>query len=291
MKIINVEQGSTQWLSWRKTVITATDCPAILGSSPWSTAYKCWQKKLGLIEEQKTNEAMERGKKLEPIIRDRFIKKYGLNMTPLVVESSEHEFLGASLDGLSDCGNYIMEIKTGGHNLYTMAQYGVIPDYYMHQMQHQLLVTGAQKCFYQVGHEDETKDIVIEVFPNADFVNNFMPQARAFLKCMALSEPPALQDSDYQDMNENLDLEEDLKIYKELDEAIKALEEKKDHRRKKIINRCGDQSSICKGIKIMKMSMKGRIAYDEIEEIKNVDLDKYRKKSTTVWKILLDAKS
>src|SRR5277367_4327685 len=157
MKVINVEQGSEEWLSWRKTVITATDCPAILGSSPWATAYKCWQKKLGLIPEQKSNDAMERGKRLEPVIRERFINKYGLNMTPIVLESSEYDFLGASLDGLSDCGKYVLEIKTGGHNLYKMAQDGVVPQYYLDQIQHQLLVTEAEKCFYQVGSEDEAK--------------------------------------------------------------------------------------------------------------------------------------
>ncbi len=107
MKIIHVEQGSKEWLSWRKTVITATDCPAILGPSPWSTAYKCWQKKLDLIEEQPTNYAMERGKGLEPFIRERFMDKFRINMTPVVVESSEYDFLGASLDGLSDCGKYV----------------------------------------------------------------------------------------------------------------------------------------------------------------------------------------
>ena len=202
MKIIELEQGSQEWLSWRKTVITATDCPAILGSSPWSTAYKSWQRKLDLAEEQKSNDAMERGKRLEPIIRDRFIKKYLINMTPVVVECSEYEFLGASLDGLSDCGKYILEIKTGGNNLYKMALEGTIPLYYMHQMQHQLLTTKAEKCFYTVGSEDEEKDIVIEVYPDPEFENTFLPHARAFWKCVAFNEPPVLQDSDYKNMSD-----------------------------------------------------------------------------------------
>jgi putative phage-type endonuclease len=65
MKMIEVEQGTKEWLLWRKTVITATDCPAIMGSSPWVTIYKCWQKKLGLIKDEKSNPSMERGKLLK----------------------------------------------------------------------------------------------------------------------------------------------------------------------------------------------------------------------------------
>lgn len=287
MKIIELEQGSQEWLSWRKTVITATDCAAIFGSSPWSTPYQVWQRKLGLVEEQKSNDAMERGKRLEPIIRARFIKNFGINMTPVVVESSEYEFLGASLDGLSDCRKYLLEVKTGGQKLHKMAQEGIVPVYYMNQMQQQFLVTGADKCFYIVGSEDETQDIIIEIYPDPEFSKTYLPVARAFWRCVAFNEPPALQDSDYQNMNDNIELIEDLKIYEDLDSAIKDLEEKKQFRRKKIIEKCGDQSCICKGIKIMKTTMRGRVDYDEIPEIRGVDLDKYRKSSTTCWKILV----
>jgi putative phage-type endonuclease len=291
MKIIDLEQGSKEWLAWRKTVITATDCPAILGSSPWCTAYKCWQRKLGLVEEQKTTKAMERGKKLEPIIRDRFIKRYGINMTPHVVESSEYEFLGASLDGLSDCKTFLLEIKTGGYNLYKMAEEGIVPEYYMHQIQHQFLVTGASKCFYVVGEEDEKRDIVIEVSPDPAFCAMFLLKARAFWKGVAFSEPPPLVDSDYKIMDDSLDWQEYAKLYQETDTAIKSLEEKKDYLRKKIIELCADENCLGNGLRVMKIIIRGRIAYDEIPEIKSLNLDKYRKSSTTGWKIMIQATS
>lgn len=290
MKEINVKQGSNEWLSWRKTVITATDCPAILGSSPWMTAYKCWQRKLGLIEEQKVTDAMERGNKLEPILRERFNQKYGLNMNPVVVESTEYEFLGASLDGLSACKQYILEIKTGGNNLYNMAENGIIPEYYMDQMQHQLFVTKAIKCFYYVGHEEQNKDIVIEVLPDPKFIDRFIPKARSFWKGVAFFEPPSLQDSDFMNMNDNLQWEEYAKMYKETDAAIKSLEDKKEYLRKKLIELCANQSCIGKGIKVIKSIVKGRVAYDEIPEIQGIDLDKYRKNASTSWKILVDSK-
>lgn len=286
MKVIDLEQGSPEWLAWRKTVITATDCPAILGSSPWTSAYKCWQRKLGLIPEQPSNDAMERGKRLEPIARERFIKRYGINMTPRVVESSEFEFLGASLDGISDCGEYILEVKTGNYKLMQLAANGIIPDYYLDQIQDQLLVTGAKKCYYHVAHEDEAQEIIIEVLPDPEFIHRFMPKAREFLKCMAFSEPPPLQDSDYKDMTSDSKWEGLATEYKRLCEQIKTLEEIKESYRKELIARCGDQNCMGHGLKVMKTFMKGRICYDNIPEIKGVDLDKFRKPPTTGWKFL-----
>lgn len=288
MKKIELEQGSPDWLSWRKTVITATDCPAIMGSSPWSTAYKCWQRKLGLIEEQKTNDVMERGKRLEPEARKQFIEEYDIQMQPMVVESTEFDFMGASLDGISNCGKYILEVKCGGDKLHNMASNGIIPDYYLHQIQHQLLVTGAEKAFYY--SYDGKFGICLNVFPDPEFVKTFLPKARTFWKSIAFFEPPALQESDYMNMEDNLEWSEYAKMYKETDAAIKVLEEKKDYLRKKLIEICGDQNCSGKGLKIMKTSVKGRVCYDEIPEIKDIDLDKYRKQTTTCWKIFVEDK-
>jgi hypothetical protein len=208
-------------------------------------------------------------------------------MTPLVVESSEYNFLGASLDGLSDCGKYVLEIKTGGNNLHKMAQDGIVPQYYLDQIQHQLLVTGAEKCFYQVGSENEEKDVLIEIFPDPTFPTRFIPKAREFLKCLALDECPALQDADYKDMANEPLWQGYAEEYKKVSEQIKDLEEIKDRYRKEILKLCRDENCLGGGIKVMKTVMRGRIAYDEIPEIKNVDLDSYRKNSTTSWKILM----
>ncbi len=293
MKIIYVEQGSPEWLSWRKTVITATECPVILGSSPWSTPYKCWQRKLGLVEEQQSNAAMERGRLLEPEARAQFNECYQMNMVPACVESTEYPFLGASLDGLPRYlglfeSNCILEIKCGGAKLHAMAEQGIIPQNYLDQMQHQLFITKAEKCFY---YSYDGKDgICIEVFPDPEFANKFIDKARKFWKCVAFFEAPELQDSDFKDMNEDANWKDLAKMYQEADSSIKALEEKKEYIRKKLIETCADHSCAGSGIKVIKSILRGRVAYDEIPEIKDVDLDKYRKASTTSWKILAEAK-
>ena len=75
--------------------------------------------------------------------------------------------------------------------------------------------------------------------------------------------------------------------YRSLNEQIKALEEKKEACRKELLSMCQDQSCLGHGIRVMKTVMRGRVAYDDIPEIKLVDLDKYRKASTVTWKILV----
>ncbi len=285
MKIINVEQGSKEWLRWRKTVITATDCPAIMESSPFVTPYKCWQRKLDLVQQQVCNEAMERGRKLEPEALKLFNETYGMNMEPAVVESTEFEFLGASLDGLFG-SDHILEIKCGGAKLHDMANKGEIPNYYMDQMQHQLLVTRAEKCFYYSynGHEG----ICIEVLPDPEFINRFMPKARAFWRGIATFEAPALTIKDYKDMNDNRTWNEYVDMYQKVDKDIKALEDKKDYIRKKLIELCEDQNSQGNGLKVMKIITKGRVNYEAIPEIQGIDLDKYRKESNSSWKFLME---
>ena len=286
MKRINVEQGSPEWLGWRKTVITATDCPAIMGSSPWQTGYKCWQRKLGLVEEQKSNAAMERGKELEPIARHAFISETLLRMSPAVVESTDHNFLGASLDGITDEGKYILEIKCGGEKLHQMAERGVIPEYYEHQMQHQLLVTGAEKCYYY--SFNGTSGIIIEVFPDPLFAINFLPIAQEFWKGVVYFEPPALTQKDYKDMSDNLSWHEYATMYREINAILKANEDKKDYIRRKLIELCDGESSSGHGVKVCNIATKGRIDYDRIPEIRDLDLNKYRKETTHSWKIMLE---
>jgi putative phage-type endonuclease len=285
MKIIQLEQGSQEWLAWRKTVITATDASIIMGNNPWDTPYSCWQRKLGFIEEKKSNEAMERGKRLEPEARAHFVKSHGVDMIPAVVESTEFEFLGASLDGISERYNVLLEIKCGGSKLHEKAAKGEIPEYYRDQMQHQLLVTGASKCFYY--SYDGTDGICIEVLPDPEYKAKFMPKAREFWRCVALNEPPALQDADYKNMSDEPSWMDCATKYCNFDEQIKSLEKEKEKERKRLLNLSGDQSCLGGGVKVMKMVMRGRVDYDAVPELKGLDLDKYRKDSSTVWKILV----
>lgn len=63
MKIVNFEQGSEEWLTWRKGRLTATDAAALLGKSRYVTPYKAWQRKIGQAPEQIVTGYAERTKR------------------------------------------------------------------------------------------------------------------------------------------------------------------------------------------------------------------------------------
>jgi len=286
MKIIQHKQGSPSWHSWRKSFIMASEAASVLGISPYTSTYKCWQRKLGLIQEQETNWAMERGLALEDMARMAFYDEFDIMMEPACVESSEYNFLAASLDGISQCNKYILEIKANGKKNHDLALKGEIPKYYVSQMQHQLLVTGAEKCFYY--SFDGEEGVCIEVLPDADFVKDYLPKARDFWKSVIFFEAPPLSQEDYKDMKGSLSFSNYSDQYKDCDVQLKALENKKDYIRKKLIELCGDENCSGNGIKVSKSTVKGRVDYESISELKGVDLDKYRKSESLVWKITVE---
>lgn len=283
-KIINLAQGSDGWINWRKGRITATDAAAIMEASPYVTPYKCWQRKLGLAPEQAQTQAMLRGHHDEPIARDLFIKEYGINMTPCCIESEYLSFIGASLDGISDCGRFILEIKS-------QRPVDVIPDHHMMQMQHQLLSTDstAEKCFYVSHWEGVNK--TFEVLPDPKWLETYVEKARAFFKCIVLFDPPALCARDYRDMTGNFKWKIQAQEYARIDAEIKRLEQLKELHRKELITMCDEQSACGCGIKVMKKHSKGRIDYQRACEELNIrcdNLERYRKSSISTWSITVD---
>lgn len=205
MKIIDLIQGSFLWLEWRKSILTASDASCIMDCNPYCDAVELRLRKLGLLPDIECTEAMRRGHDMEPIARDCFHKlNSNIKFTPAVVESSEYPFLGASLDGLCqqydkltafEIGgvntfkrhDYILEIKCGVKS-HEMAKDGKIPNYYFTQIQHQLICTRAEKCFY-FSYQSDDDHVTIEVFPDADFEAHYVPIAEQFWMDLLFKNP------------------------------------------------------------------------------------------------------
>lgn len=289
MRKVEFEQGSTEWLTWRKSLLTATDAPVIMGVSPYDTPYKRWQKKVGLAEEQKSNPAMLRGQVDEPIARDWFNQEYGLGMEPCCVESDIYNFIGSSLDGLSKCGKYILEIKSNGDQYHFGLNNG-LPDFHMMQMQHQLLSTDntAEMGFYLSYNKGEK--IVKEVHPDKEWYDEYLPKAKEFWRRVVFVEAPELTRKDYKEMHDDHNWESSAKRYIEVCDQMKILQETKDNYRNNLLLMCGDNSCLGHGIKVMKKVSKGRIQYDSVAELAGIDLEKYRDSPSVSWAITLDKK-
>lgn len=140
MPIIQLEQGSPEWLSYRQRRIMATDTPVILGNNPWVTKFQRWEEKMGIRPGPIMNNAMKRGHELEPIAREKIQEILGIKFTPVVYESDTDPWMAASLDGLSECGKYIIEIKCPFKwHLHGNNDFHGVPRYYRDQMDHQCM--------------------------------------------------------------------------------------------------------------------------------------------------------
>lgn len=152
MEFVDHEQGTSAWLEWRKGGLGASD--ALILSDvvpPWrdrTRPYELWQRKTGRIAEQETSFAMRRGQRLEPIARRLYEEKTGRQARPCCVQHSRLDWLRASLDGLDDWGEVIVEIKAPNLDSHREALEGRVPDYYVPQLLHQAAVTGISRIDY-----------------------------------------------------------------------------------------------------------------------------------------------
>jgi putative phage-type endonuclease len=140
--IIELEQGTREWLEWRHKGIGASDAPTIMGENPWKRAEELLREKRGPARDSGKNEAMNRGTLLEPEARRCYVARTGNDVRPACLQSNQHIWLRASVDGISANGNAIVEIKCGESVYRHTSQYRCIPDYYYGQLQHILAVSG-----------------------------------------------------------------------------------------------------------------------------------------------------
>ena len=138
------ETAKQKWLSERRTGLGGTDASAIMGVSRFKTPYQVYLDKLGELPEQPDNDRMRYGRMQEPVIRQWYADHTGRSVTvPAgVVRHDKHPFILGSFDGLTDDGR-LLEIKTASRG----DEWGEpgtdeIPDAYMCQVQHYMMITG-----------------------------------------------------------------------------------------------------------------------------------------------------
>lgn len=171
MTVVDIEQGTPEWLEWRKTGVTATCAPILMGAkSATKTVYQLYLQYVGLLEPEDLSaiKQVRAGKLNEPLARAWAEKKYGQISLPLCVSHRDYPYMIASLDGLFDDGN-LLEIKniSAQKHLDLLQLKTDSPDfqYYFWQVQHQLLVTGAPGA-YLLFWSAKDEPIVFYIKPN-----------------------------------------------------------------------------------------------------------------------------
>jgi len=180
-KEIILEQGSTVWLTWRNEGIGASDAATIMGENRFkSPQVLLYEKKHQIIEPP--NAAMMEGTQLEPQARMAYKKTAGVNVEPLCIESLEYPWLKASLDGISNKRDSLVEIKCGKSAM-REAQRGAIPKYYYGQIQHQLMITGLEKIDYWC-YRPEEGGILLEAQRDDSYIGKLFKTELEFYSAM-----------------------------------------------------------------------------------------------------------
>jgi putative phage-type endonuclease len=271
-------QGSESWKELRKQFVTSTDASVIMSCNPWKTPYKLFRQKMDLDPPDEETDRMRIGTQLEPLAREWFIKQTGIQCEPKVVF---RDFMMASLDGISECGNFIVEIKCG-EKAFSSACDGNIPKYYLDQIFHQLYVSDVHLCYY-VAFNEHT-GIIIPVERDQEFINEMIPKLREFYECLLTYTPPPMTTKDYNQRSdpEWIDLSQ---RYRNAYEAKKNAEQLEESLRKELILCSGGQSTMGSDIKLSKITKKGNISYSNIPEVQQLNLEKYRSAPCEYWKI------
>lgn len=144
---------TTQELERRRNFITATDVSAILGENPWKNGADVFLEKTQGLSAFKGNDATEAGTILEPAVLAWAEKRLGA-LHPGDWMVHENGVNACSLDARRQNGE-VVEAKTSGivgPGFVDPSKWGddgtdEIPDYYLLQVQAQLMVTGAARAW------------------------------------------------------------------------------------------------------------------------------------------------
>lgn len=276
-----IQQDTQEWLNWRSQGIGASEAPDIMGVG-YLTPYKLWSERLGLIPKRASNPAMQRGKDLEETARKEFMKMTDIWVEPALFVHMKYEWMRCSLDGISACGEHIVEIKCPNKVRHEMALNGKIPPEYYPQLQHQIEVCGVDKCFYfSFNGESGT---VLEIFRDEKYISNLVSKEQRFWECLKNFEAPDLIDRDYE-IKEDEEWKMHSEEWKNSYQMLKKYEEQEAKHRKTLIQLAGQSNVMGNGIRLSRSTRRGLIQYKEIPELKDVDLEQYRKPITETFRI------
>lgn len=286
MKIVEgIEQNTESWINWRHGKIGASDCAAILGVSPWCTPLQLWERKLGIAPEQSENYAMKRGKELEQQARWVFEESKGMQFPPAIVQHEKHDWLISSLDGLSYCGKYALEIKVPGREDHELTLKGIVPPKYIPQLQTQIEVTGLDMIYYF--SYDGKENACIEVHRDQPYIDKMMVELKKFHKCMTTCTPPELSECDY---NIRMDKEwanATLK-WRLFKDQLVFMETSEREAREELIRLSHSRNSKGYGVKVQKITRVGCVQYCDIPALQGIDLEQYRKPASESWRITVE---
>lgn len=190
------EPGSPEWLR----TVSASKIPAILGISPFDSAFSMWAKATGRItDEVKYAKAVERGNAIEPVLLDWLEKKLEnsrVRKSPSFIHATNMNW-SAAPDGLVFEGKRrtpyaFAEAKTAQYG-YEWGEEGTaeIPPGYLAQIAWQMYITGARLAYVPALVAMTLRLYVVTWDDVKDDIDDIIWLAHAWEQCVLADTPPA----------------------------------------------------------------------------------------------------
>lgn len=288
MSVLSMDQGSEEWLQFRKNKIGASDAGIIMGDSPWKSPFQLWQEKLGFVEQPIETSAMRRGKEMESIARQKYEEIKGRSFFPLVLSHPEHSWMIASMDGITLDFRHAVEIKCPGKIDHDTAKNGNVPKKYYSQLQHQMCVCSLNKIDYF--SFDGENGVIIEVEKDTGYLQDLVKKERDFYFHLMDVTPPPLHERDYVTRENQDDYIQACYSWIQAKKMLDTAKEDEEKSRKRLLEVSENRNSKGCGVTVQKLMKKGSISYEEIDQLKNVDLEKYRKEPIIYFRVSMDKK-
>lgn len=282
MRFINLEQGTKEWLAWRKKGLGASDAPIITGLSKYKTPYRLWQELLGLVEPEQAGFIAEVGHKFEPRARAQFSLETDLEVEPACAEHDDFPFLRASFDGLNEDARVFVEIKLVGRQKLDWIKDNKKPlPEHADQVFQQFLVSKYERGYYcaytvDANYTDMTDCFITRCQPDHIYMGKLFQRLQHFWDLVETQTPPDLDPRDeyaFTDPKSNELANEYLRLKSEITEREQRLE----HVENLLKGLASQHARVRIGdLVVQNCLQKGTIDYKRIPELKNIDLEKYR---------------
>lgn len=187
---ISLVQGTEEWLTARKTRIGGSEIASILRISPYKTRMELWEEKTGDTRPASISHMphVQRGILAEPIARDMIASELGVNYTTPTCVHVKYGYLVGSVDGL--CEDHVLEIKTMSKAKHIEAAAGVIPQYYVCQLQWNMCMSNRTKGLYASYRPEDGSMHKIWLHEDKEYQRHMVAKALQFYRWVKRKQLP-----------------------------------------------------------------------------------------------------
>lgn len=277
MKIIDLQQGTSEWHQFRKEGIGSSDIAKLLHSTPFSKAWKeLKRQKLGKAASDFQTEAMKEGKigEVNALIH---LETQFPNIAPQCAVHDEVSYIRCSFDAIYQGVPH--EIKSPQIKNLERCLMHSRPEEWEDQLRWQMYIADAPVGYLQIWDGAMTHPFEYE--RDYQWELKALKTATQFWNWV---QDGVMPDDDYV-LNDREDKAELMCVYSEKMELLKALKEETDAIKEKIV--AGEEADfILNGVKCFQ-SANTTYDYKKMVTDFNISLEEYKKQSKPFWKIAL----